>query len=334
MKILIIQTAFIGDVVLATALVEKLHAHDPAAEIHFLLRKGNEALLSGHPFLHKIWSWDKQQNKYGNLFRLLQNIRSEQFDWVVNCQRFAASGLLTAFSAAKNKTGYRKNPFSFLFTGKYPHAIGKKGDKIFLHEVERNQQLISSITGSIAAKPVLYPSRQDDDKVKQYQSGHYVTICPASVWFTKQFPKLKWVELIDKIPSSHVIYLLGATSDKTMCEEIRELAPLKNIVNLAGELSFLQTASLMKNAAMNYTNDSAPLHFTSAINAKVTAIFCSTIPQFGFGPLSAESHVLEETQELYCRPCGLHGYKTCPEKHFRCALNIQVETFLNKESNA
>ena len=51
-KFLIIQTAFIGDVVLATALAEKLHAFYPGVQIDFLLRKGKENLLKSHPFIH------------------------------------------------------------------------------------------------------------------------------------------------------------------------------------------------------------------------------------------------------------------------------------------
>jgi heptosyltransferase-2 len=51
-----------------------------------------------------------------------------------------------------------------------------------------------------------------------------------------------------------------------------------------------------------------PLHIASAMNAAVTAVFCSTVPQFGFGPLSEKSFVAEIKYKLYCRPCGLHGY--------------------------
>ncbi|MGB3077067.1 MAG: glycosyltransferase family 9 protein [Chitinophagales bacterium] len=330
MKILIIQTAFIGDVVLATSLIEKLTSHHPDAAIHFLLRKGNEGLLSGHPHLKKIWVWDKKESKYRNLFRLIFAIRAEEFDVVINCQRFTASGLLTVFSKAKSKIGYSKNPFSLFFSERYAHVIGKKNDASYLHEIERNQQLIARLTDSIAVNPKLYPSIVDYESVKKFKANKYITICPASVWYTKQFPAARWMELSSMIPESYNVYLLGGLGDSMLCEEMKNLFPGKNMINLAGELSFLQTAALMNDAAMNYTNDSAPLHFASAMNAKVTAVFCSTIPQFGFGPLSSESHVLEEKQHLYCRPCGLHGYKSCPEKHFKCAWDLPIVTFLGE----
>ncbi len=100
--------------------------------------------------------------------------------------------------------------------------------------------------------------------------------------------------------------------------------------NLAGKLSFLQTAALMKDATMNYVNDSAPLHIASSVNAPVTAIFCSTVPSFGFGPLSEKSFIVEIQEIIPCRPCGLHGFKKCPEKHFKCAYNIKSEQLIDK----
>ncbi len=57
---LLIQTAFTGDVVLATAIIEKLHRFFPEAQIDLLVRKGNEGLLIDHPFLHETLIWNKK----------------------------------------------------------------------------------------------------------------------------------------------------------------------------------------------------------------------------------------------------------------------------------
>jgi heptosyltransferase-2 len=81
----------------------------------------------------------------------------------------------------------------------------------------------------------------------------------------------------------------------------------------------------MKNADMNYVNDSAPMHLASAMNAKTTAIFCSTVPEFGFGPLADGARIVEITEKLDCRPCGLHGFKECPKGHFNCGNQIKIE---------
>ena len=320
---MIIQTAFIGDVVLATGLVEKLHLHFPNASIDFLVRKGNEDLLQNNPYLHKILVWDKKKNKQRNLLTLLAQIQKEKYDKVINVQRFAATGLLTAFSGAQERIGFDKNPLSFFFTKKIKHSIdnGK-------HEMERNLELINWFTDGSVVKPKLYPSTHDWETVLPYKEKSYITISPASVWFTKQYPMEKWIDFIKIIPSTFKVYLCGGPSDKELCDKISSESDRSTIENLAGKLSFLQSAALMKDAQMNYVNDSAPMHFASAMNAPVTAVFCSTVPSFGFGPLSDQKYVVEVKEKLDCRPCGLHGYKACPKGHFNCAYKIREEQLL------
>ncbi|MEP6583783.1 MAG: glycosyltransferase family 9 protein, partial [Ginsengibacter sp.] len=303
-------------------IVEKLHNYFPAAQIDLLVRKGNEGLLDDHPFLHETLIWNKKTNKNKNLFNVLKKIRRSKYDCVINLQRFASTGLLTAFSGAKEKIGFDKNPFSFLFTKKVKHNLSNGK-----HEVERNNELIAHITDSNLTKPVLYPSVENYREVKEY-TNLYVCMMPASVWFTKQYPQDKWVELIDNFPAEYDIYLLGGREDETLCVQIKGMTSNKKVEVLAGKLSFLSSAALMKNAVMNYTNDSAPLHFASAVDAPVTSIFCSTIPGFGFYPLSSKSIVVETKEILACKPCSLHGLKACPLGHFKCARTIETSQLL------
>ena len=314
-KILIIQTAFIGDVILATSLVEKLSAFYPELKIDFLLRKGNESLLHGHPKLNAVLIWDKEGGKYKNLYRLLRQIRRSKYDVVITLQRFLSSGILTAFSGAKLKIGFDKNPLSRFFDESFPHVIEIHQQS--QHEVERNHQLIQALTDDKVAMPKLYPLDADSKTLGQDENS--VTISPCSVWHTKQWPADKWVGLINRLPKTTKVYLLGAPGDKEACNRIAGLSSHSNIEVMAGSLSLLQSAALMKEAQMNYVNDSAPLHLASAMNAPVTAMFLSTVPQFGFTPLSDNSAICETSDKLACRPCGLHGKKACPEGHFKCS---------------
>jgi ADP-heptose:LPS heptosyltransferase len=329
-RFLVIQTAFIGDVVLATGIVEKLQQYFPDAQIDFLLRKGNEGLLTNHPYLHEVLTWNKKQQKLGNLLKTLKLIRKRKYDTVINIQRFGTTGMLTAFSGAKEKIGFDKNPFSFLFTKKIKHSIG---DKDGVHEIERNHELIKAITDNTAAKPRLYPSHKDFEDVRHLKYRPYIVVAPASVWFTKQYPLKKWIEFIRLLPQDLQIYLLGGPDDEKLCDEILKECKGKSIMNLCGQYNFLQSAALQKDAAMNYVNDSAPLHFSSAINAPVTAVYCSTIPSFGFGPLSDKSFIVEIQEKLSCRPCTLHGRRVCPLGHFNCAYKIKNEQLLQTLSS-
>lgn len=332
-KILVVQTAFIGDVVLATALVESLHQQYPKAAIDVVVRKGNESLFNEHPFTNELIVWDKKQHKYLNWLSILKKIRAKKYDVFINLQRFAATGLWTVLSSANTTIGFDKNPFSFLFTHKVKHDV-LAGD---VHEINRNHALISSLGILPLAMPKLYPTNSDYEKVKIYQAEKYITIAPASVWFTKQFPLTAWVNLINELKFEGPIYILGGPSDKALGDKImNELVSLHSktsntsntttastqIINLSGELGFLASAALQQKAVINYVNDSAPMHFCSAVNAPVVAIYCSTIPAFGFGPLSTNSFIVETQEKIACRPCGLHGKKQCPLGHFNCAQTI------------
>jgi lipopolysaccharide heptosyltransferase II len=323
-KILIIQTAFLGDVILATPLIEKLHQHYPDARLDFLLRKGNESLLENHPYLRNILIFDKKR-KSASLIENIRKIRGEKYDLVINVQRFASSGLITALSGASHTIGFRKNPFSFFFNEKIKHEIGDKTGK---HEVDRNIELIRNFTDGKRVKPKLYAGTDDQEKAKVYKDRKYICIAPASIWFTKQFPKEKWIEFIDQLPEDLHTYLLGSPADGLLCQEIIDRSSNKRTHNLAGKLSLMASGELMKDAVLNYVNDSAPLHLASQANAPVCAVYCSTIPEFGFGPLSDFSRIVELKEALYCRPCNLHGYKQCPQGHFRCAMDIEVRQLI------
>ena len=311
-----------GDVILATSVAESLHARFPGCRIDMLIRKEYEGLLKGHPFIHAVLLWDKKNKKYAGLLRLVATVWKSKYDAVINIQRHLTSGLVTGLSGAKIRSGFAKNPLSFLFSHKAIHLIAATQPSE--HEIVRNHRLISFLMNRGPSKPALYPGREDETYIKPWKKGKYITIAPASLWFTKQYPPEKWIEFINELPAGIFVYLLGAPDDLGICGQIISQVKHEEIMNLSGELSPLQSAALMKGAVMNYVNDSAPLHLASATNAPVTAVFCSTVPAFGFGPLSDDSAVIETTEKLTCKPCGLHGHGTCPEKHFLCAVSIKT----------
>lgn len=337
-KILIIQTAFIGDAVLATSVAEELHDAFPSAKIVLLVRKGNELLFEKHPFLC-VWTHDKSR-KYQSLLSLIKKIRQEKFDIVVNLHRYLSSNLLTILSNAKYKVGFRSF-LSHFFTYSIPHRF-KKG----YHEIDRYHELIQFFTKREKAfLPRLYPPdkfgiydvfcltwcfdpiRLDVEKLfkKRFSfDKKYVCMFPGSVWPTKELPPQKWIELIRKFSDDINIYLCGSKQDNTLCEYIKTRVDRENVYNVAGKFNLSEITYIIKHADRVYVNDSAPLHIASALNVPVTAFFCSTTPDLGFYPLSPDSQVIE-VQNLECRPCGIHGYKRCPKSHFQCGFNISLD---------
>jgi heptosyltransferase-2 len=321
-RFLVIQTAFIGDVVLALPVVQRLHALHPGCEVHVVVRKGNEGLLENHPAVQRIWIWNKKEGKLKNLFALARELRAFAFDGVYNLHRFGSSGFLTWRMKATEKVGFDKNPWSWCFTRRVAHEIPYVQHGKAQHEVQRNLYLLEgSFTASL--RPQLHPSPADEAFVGPWaQAKPYVVLAPASVWFTKQMPAERWRDLMARFPAHYTVYLVGAPGDAALADTLTSAHPRAE--NLCGKLTLLQTAALMRTAHRVYANDSAPMHFASAVNAPTTAFFCSTVPEFGFGPLSEDAEVIE-VKGLACRPCGLHGHKKCPKGHFGCGLKMPVE---------
>lgn len=317
-RFLIIQTAFLGDVILATPVVSELKRLYPESEIDVLVRKGNEGILGNHPAIHQVFTFNKKEGKWKEMKRLIQTFRKKKYDELINLQRFGSSGIISLFSGAKKKVGFEKNPFSFCYSIKIPHRIGDG-----THEVTRNLACIKHHGASDSVRPQVYPSSSDREKIAPYVVKPFFTLAPASVWFTKQLPEFKWVELALRLKKEGNVFVVGGPSDEELCARIVSKAELPIENNLAGKLNLLESCALFDQAQRCYVNDSGPLHMASAVNAPTTAFFCATVPAFGFGPLSDVREIRETKEVLDCRPCGLHGGKVCPKGHFKCG-DIEV----------
>jgi heptosyltransferase-2 len=321
-KVLIIQTAFLGDVVLLTSLLEKIRIESPNTKIHLLIRKGFEDLFKAytHTNLNQVWTYDKT-NKLKSWWDLRRNLAKEKFDQVFVAQRFFGMGLLSISIGAQKVIGFDKNPLSLFFNEKVTHEFGHGK-----HEIERNTQLLASWLGNEVYKPFLDTSNAGNLQI--YLSDQkYICISPGSVWETKRFPVQKWIDFIRLLPKHLEIVLMGSQAEKYLSDEITRAfkGDDRKIMNFCGEFKLIDAISFFQFSQINFVNDSGPLHLCSAFNVPTVAVFCSTIPAFGFGPLSEKHKIIEVKEKLACRPCGDHGKKSCPETHFNCANSIDVK---------
>jgi lipopolysaccharide heptosyltransferase II len=332
-NILIIQTAFIGDTILASQFARAVKDEFPDHQIHFFLRKGNESVIQGLSSVHKTWVWDKAGGKTRNLLRLIGELRKTHFDYVFNLHRHFNSGLVSALMKSPQKIGFRQNPLSFFLTHKLDHKIPhhpEDNEKVTWHEVQRNLQLLQAVKPEITIeddsklyRPELPITEKNREKISQYITEEYFVLAPASVWFTKAWSEEKYRALVKSLSAKGEVYLIGAPQDAALCDRIGN--DISRVSNLCGKLNLLDSAALMEKAKRVFVNDSAPLHLASCVNAKTTAIFCSTVPAFGYTPLAQDSIVIDVGNSLDCRPCGLHGHNKCPLGHFKCSWDIDVD---------
>lgn len=324
-KVLIVQTAFIGDVILVTPLIRLVKRYIPGAEIHFITIPSSQNVVETLPYLDRLWIFDKRGKDSGliNLVKYAIKLRKENFQLALVPHRSLRSAVLVFMAKIPRRIGFNRSMGSFLFTDKviYPRH---------LHEVERNLFLLQPLSIAVSGKspPDIYPDEDDRRVVERWLSAvgmnekkSFITIAPGSIWFTKRWPTKYWSQLAELLyEKDFPCVILGSDADKKFAAEIVSISRVK-IFNSCGLFSLRQSAELIRRSSLLISNDSAPTHLGSAVKKPVLTIFGSTIPAFGFSPYSNGSRVAE-VKNLECRPCTDHGKKKCPKKHFKCMWDL------------
>ncbi len=333
-KILIIQTAFIGDAILTLPLIQTLKLNYPQSLIDAVVIPRAAEIFSNHPAISNVIQYDKRGRDKGikGLWRLKIKLDAQNYDLVIVPHRSIRSALLTWLLKPKVSIGFDKSAGRALFK-KIIHYNSSS------HEIERNLSLLSPLELSTVNidLPKLYPSFQDekiiDSIFEEYELNQYkniLAVSPGTVWNTKRWPVDRFAAVCKNIASEKTsIILIGGKEDEILCKEVMEIAKSKNVFSTAGKLTLLQSAELTRRCKVLISNDSAPMHIAVAVGTPVVAIFGATIPEFGFAP-RGQHDIVVETSGLKCRPCSIHGGKVCPVKTFECMLSITPEIVMNK----
>jgi heptosyltransferase-2 len=341
MKILIVQTAFIGDVILTTPLVRAVSEFFKNSEIHFLTIPSSKNILENNPDIKKIIIYDKKNKDRGviNFFKFVGILKKEKYDIAIVPHRSLRSALLVFLSGIKRRIGFSRSAGWFLFSDRVKYLRDGR------HEVKRNLNLLNPFNSIIAKtdigidntanfdenkfRPEVFPTDEDKKNVDVYLQNLFskviISIAPGSVWATKRWLKERFAEVAKKLikENNFAVVLIGGKEDFNLCEEIISLSGC-DMLNLSGKLTLRESAEVIKRSELLITNDSAPLHLASAIGTKTIAIFGPTVQKFGFFPYNANSKVIE-MNNLHCRPCSIHGGNKCPIGTFECMKGITAD---------
>ncbi len=327
-KILIVQTAFIGDVILVTPLIRACRNHFPAAAVDILVIPAAANLVETNPGLGRVIVYDKRNAQSGwcGFVSMAKQLRQEGYDLLLVPHRSLRSALLAWWSRAPWRVGFSTSSGAWLFTRRvvYDRSI---------HEVERNLSLLTAMgidPGRVT--PELFPTDEDRVAVDRFlgslisADAPLVAIAPGSIWATKRWPAAYYLSLAEKAAAAgFALVLIGGESDRALCDRICSEVGAR-CRNSAGLLTLRQSAELLRRADVLVSNDSAPLHLASAVNVSTVAIFGPTVPAFGFYPYSDRSVVVQNP--LNCRPCAIHGGIKCPIGTHECMISISPERVL------
>jgi heptosyltransferase-2 len=325
-KILVIQTAFIGDVILTLPMVQALKRRFPDAAVDIVVIPAAMDLLANNPHIASAVSYDKRRSEkgIGGFLRLVKKLKSGTYDLAVVPHRSLRSALIAFFSNIPERIGFDRSAGRIFMTKCVRYDPCE-------HEVERDYALLRPLGIEVQEKelPQLYPSAHDGEvldrlcgSVPPTSDRPWIALAPGTVWHTKQWLPERFGAVAQKLAEKYTVILIGGIEDVELCEQIRQSVETGHCVNLAGKLSLLQSAEAVKRCALLLCNDSAPMHLAVAMGTPVVAVFGATVPEFGFGPYGSHDTVIE-TKGLPCRPCTIHGGKKCPIKTFVCMRSIE-----------
>lgn len=326
-KILLVQTGFIGDVVLSTPVISNLRKLYPQARLSLLTTPLAAPLFEHDSRLSQVLVFDKRGKDKGwaGLRRMSGRLRSEGFSTVFSLHKSWRTAVLLylaqiplryGFAQAKGASLYtqraRRNDLSheaernlaiFRCVGREPEDLSRELHlEIPKAALERTDRILGQAQQALPRRPAHTP---------------LVGIAPGSVWATKRWTTRGFAEVACALHDrGYQIVLIGGKADIAVAQEIERKSSVP-LINLAGTTDLLDSAAVISRLRLLITNDSSPLHIASACATPVVAVFCATVPEFGFGPWFVSSETVGLAR-LSCRPCGRHGGRNCPTGTYAC----------------
>lgn len=310
MKILIVQTSFLGDTVLSTPVVREVRKLYPDSEIWMMTTPLSSQLVESNPSLAGVIPFDKRGSESGfkGLFRMAKKLKGMNFDVVYSLHKSYRTSVLLYLSGIPKRIGFSVAKLSFLYHETYDRDQSE-------HDVLRNLSILKGeldISKIKTPEMELFPEKKEQlnpELISKLDAlGEYAVLVPGSAWETKMWDSSEFKEaakhLIDKGLN---VVLLGAQSDEKACEKV---AYTENILDLSGKTSIREAIYIVSSAKIIVCNDSMSLHMASALKIPTVVLFCSTIPAFGYGPWENRAIIVEK--DVGCRPCGKHGKRVCP----------------------
>ena len=318
---LVIQTAFLGDVVLTTGLLTYLA--ERFGRVDVVTTPAAAPLLETHSAVRRVFRYDKRRaDSAVSGVRLARSLREVRYDRAYLPHRSLRTALLARLAGIPERIGFAGGAGSWTYTRRIARPPAS-------HEAERILALAEPPAGTVARVSLGLTADDHRDAaewlaVRGIDDG-FVAVAPGSIWATKRWSY--YHELATALEGPVVI--VGGPEDRPLAEDVATGLPLAHVA--AGELSLRVSAALLARAAVLVTNDSAPLHLASAVGTRVVALFGPTVPAFGFGPRGTRDRIVEH-EDMPCRPCSSHGPMICPLGHHRCMRDLGIGTVLEAVS--
>jgi len=309
-RALVIRLSSLGDVVLASSVIEPLKR--AGYRVEFLTFRPFGELFRNHPGVSRVLETSREE------LRGLSNLKSfaeglKGYDAVFDLQDNLRTKLMRPFIPAKVFVYPKGALLRRLMVVFKPF----KAKWLYVPELY-GEALKRAGIGAESLRPKLYPGKEELNKVKKLlPAGNAVAVAPGAKWEGKRYPVEKFKEVVKLLKSKgFTVLVVGGREEFELGEALKE----EGAENLCGKLSLSESLALLSLVKGVISNDSAVVHMARAVKTPVVAVFGPTHPAFGFAPYPDEGVAV--TLNLPCSPCSLHGKTSCT--HRRC-FNIEPE---------
>ena len=307
-KILVIDLAFIGDVILATPVTRALKEAYPEAMLTMLTVPLTAEVAAMNPYVDDVLVYDKR-GRHKGLFGMLavgRELKKHSFDLAI-CMNFAVRGAVVAWLAGiPLRIGYDAQHASLFLTNTSPAQRSALQHETLNHlEVLRPLGITTADT-SLRLEPAAAAQASLQRKLERYSlpSAGYIVLCPFGSYARKNLSLAAAAHIVRHLSQRQPVYLIGGTKEAAGLEKIARLAelPLTNV--LAGTLTLSELTALLQHAACMVTVDTGPLHIAEAVGCPLAAVFGPTDPRV-WGPRGRHSMLLYHKKD--CSPCWGKG---------------------------
>ncbi|MEH6568100.1 MAG: lipopolysaccharide heptosyltransferase II [Halioglobus sp.] len=332
-RILIVLPTWVGDVVMATPVVQAVFSRFPNADITLLTQRHLYPLLEGSPWAHNCRFWPpRNKTAEAKLAHkaLISDLRQQKFDLAIMLPNSLRSAWLCWRSGAKRRLGFNRDGRGILLTDALcvPNKI--PGGYEPMPMVDYYAQLAMALGCDHPGDQLtLYTSADSDSAVSERlaQSGidcgkPLVVISPgANFGASKCWAPDRFAAVADQLIEEHgvAIAMSPGPGEEPLAEAIHNTmkhpsALLTNPCLTLGELK-----SLINRSALLLGNDTGPRHFARAFDIPRVTVFGPTERRWTDTSHDAETIIQVDV------PCGPCHKKVCPLAHHDCMTLVTVE---------
>jgi predicted lipopolysaccharide heptosyltransferase III len=318
-KILIINLAFIGDVILTTPVARGLRAAFPQARIDMLVIPAAAPISELNPYIDHVMVYDKRgkHKKMTAVWSLIRELRKQRYDLTISTNFALRNAMVAWATGARYRVGYNAQHSSWFLT----HVTSAIRTQ-YRHEVENQLDVLKPLDIKVDDTSLQLEVCEKDTKylqtvVKRTPGKQLVVVCPAGSYQRKSWETQGYAQFLQEISKIANCCLIGGKAEQNLLNEINELSGNVGQV-FAGTLTLGQVAALLKATDLLLSVDTGPLHIGQAVGTPTLGLFGPTDPGV-WGPRGNKDCVIYRPED--CSPCWGRG--EC--RGHRCMANILPE---------